>query len=84
MLILSGLIANPGESLSNSEVRVPRTEKFDGAGVEGDVELLDAEKERFVTFARDILHLVSRLHIGRRTVRILKGMGICPLPSSSR
>jgi hypothetical protein len=48
MLILSGLMANPGDSLSNSEAKEPRAENVDGGGVDRDDEL--AEKERFATF----------------------------------
>ncbi len=68
---MSGLMANPGDSLSNSEARVPRAEKVDGGGVESDGEL--AEKERFATFGWVILHLESGRHIGRRTVNMLNG-----------
>jgi hypothetical protein len=82
MVILSGWMAKPGDSLSSSDVKEPRAEKCDGGGgVESDDEF--AEKERRATFACDTLHLESRLHIGRKTVIILQEVDLGPLTGSS-
>ena len=59
MLILSGLMANPGDSFYRiPRPRNQRAENVDGGGVASDDEL--AEKERLATFGWDILHLASR------------------------